>query len=138
MVLLCGVLQVRPAQALPSLGFQQPSLNWYWWYIRMRGYLDDHGGLLCPAGAKVIFHQNGTLTTDSDDPACLHSLNKLNFPLPPSAQLEELNVPVRKKTTRPMSRKQFSALVQDEIQKQARKTAQKQQVAPVLTQKAAN
>ncbi len=72
-------------------------VDWYAWYLSVREYLSQTGGLNeCALGTEIVFYKNGRIEARSSDPRCTASVMWRRYPLPRDTQLEALILPVRR------------------------------------------
>lgn len=109
-LILCGFL----ASSLGAEAAQKP-VDWYRWYKQLHGYLGSVGGVLCEPGTALQFHTDGKITSDSEDNVCTVSLQRLSYPLPVHAPVEQISLVVRKRSQWPLSRKTLQDLLETQL-----------------------
>ncbi|HEY9744788.1 MAG TPA: hypothetical protein V6C99_01065 [Oculatellaceae cyanobacterium] len=75
---------------------EKDTVDWYGWYLSIRGYLEATGGLnQCTVGTPIKIYKQGRIEALSVDPLCKASVAWRKFPLPENTRLEALILPVR-------------------------------------------
>lgn len=92
-VVLSGKIQTLQ-QAIQS---EKGLVDWYAWYLSVREYLSQTGGLNeCALGTEIVFYKNGRIEAHSSDPRCRATVMWRRYALPRNTQLDALILPVRR------------------------------------------
>jgi hypothetical protein len=107
-------IQVKTYQEAVIL--EKNTVDWYAWYLAVRSYLNQTGGLNdCVLGTPIKIYKQGRIEALSPDPICRVSVGWRKFPLPRNTQLDALILPVRSGKLPPASPDEL----QNRIQRQS-------------------
>lgn len=108
-LVLSGKIQTLDAAIESERNF----VDWYAWYLSVRAYLAQTGGLPCSLGTPIKFYRNGYIQALTTEWRCLQSTQHRMFPLPRNTRLDAVILPVRQRTAPPASPSELYSRIQE-------------------------